>query len=59
MNEDINRKTFADMTIIFVLKIPLWIAFAGLLHLYTAEECSSHNKTLLMQNTHRVYYEAP
>lgn len=58
MNEDTNRKTFAYIITIFVFKILLWIAFAGLLLPYTAKKCSSPNKTFLMQNAHRVYYEA-
>lgn len=58
MNEDTNRKTFADIIIIFILNILLWVAFAGLLCSYTAKEGSSHNKTFLMQNIYRGYYEA-
>lgn len=57
MNEDTNRKTFADIIIIFVLNILLWVAFAGLLRSYAAKEWSSHNKTFLMQNIYRGYYE--
>lgn len=58
MNEDTNRKTFADIIITFVLHILLWVDFASLLRSYTAKEWSSHNKTFLMQNIYRGYYEA-
>lgn len=58
MNEYRDRKTFADIIIIFISKIPLWIAFPGLLRLYAAKERSSHDKTVLVRNTHGVYCEA-
>lgn len=45
MSKDTNRKTCSDIIIMFVFKITLLIAFAGLLHPYTSKECYSQNKT--------------
>lgn len=38
MNEDMNRRTFSDIIFIFVFKITIPSAFAGLLDPYTSSE---------------------
>lgn len=45
INKDTNRKTSSDIIIIFVFRITLLIAFAGLLHPHTSKECYSQKKT--------------
>lgn len=62
MNKDTNRKTCSDVIIIFVFKITLLVAFAGLLHPYISVECYSQNKTSSCQTLTewiKKFYRSP